>query len=67
MYEDLREQASVFDFEEEPPVEVHVRHEREFLGMTPLQRFVVALMLLAIVVLIGGFTLLVTEKVLLPI
>lgn len=68
MLDDFRNQAnqtSYFDGDDiykdpYPPVEKH------FLGLTPVQRFVIALMLFFIVCLLGSFTLLVTEKIVLP-
>jgi len=68
MLDDFREQANeaaLFEeedlFDELPPPPA-----RHFLGMTPAQRFVVALMLLTITLILSTFCLLVTEKVVLP-
>ncbi len=69
MLDDFREQAdaSLFDEDETPnfgdlpPVTKH-----EFMGMSPAQRFIIALMLLFLVVLLSVFCLLVTGKVALP-
>lgn len=68
MFEDLRAQASVsFEEEEETPVEEMPRQvRRQFLGMTPVQRFVISLMLLLITCILGAFFLLVMEKVVPP-
>jgi len=70
MLDDFREQAdseSFFDEEEANEYdEVPVQTRTQFLGMTPVQRFVIAFLLLAIVCLIGTFALLATEKVVLP-
>jgi len=70
MLDDFREQAdseSFFDEEEANEYdEVPVQTRAQFLGMTPVQRFVIAFLLLAIVCLIGTFALLATEKVILP-
>ena len=73
MLDDLREQASdsdyfdaeeeTFDFEEQ---EVTYTPRREFLGMTPPQRFVIAVMLLFMTCILSTFCLLVTERVVLP-
>jgi hypothetical protein len=68
MLDDFRQQADTSMFEEEtssydelPPVT-----KRELLGMSPAQRFVIALLLLFLVVLLSSFCLLVTGKVVLP-
>jgi hypothetical protein len=70
MLDDFREQAdssSFFDEEESNEYnEVPIETKKQFLGMTPVQRFVIAFLLLAIVCLIGTFALLATEKVVLP-
>lgn len=73
MLDDLREQAgdseffseddSAFEYQEEesPKVQMNL-----FLGMTPIQRFVIAVMILLMVCVMGTFLLLVTEKIYLP-
>jgi hypothetical protein len=68
MLDDFREQASgsAFDSEKETPFEETPRPQRRFLGMTPAQRFVVALILLLMTCLLSTFCLLVTERVVLP-
>jgi hypothetical protein len=68
MLDDFREQAdaSMYDEEETTTFEMQTVTKREFLGMTPAQRFIIALMLLFLVVLISVFCLLVTGKVVLP-
>lgn len=71
MLEDFREQAestSFLDDEEAPAFieESPVERERKFLGMTPAQRFVIALMLLLMTFILSAFCLLVTEKVIPP-
>ncbi len=73
MLEDLRKQAdeSAYEFEdyeeEEPeePTGWSARFYRggKFLGMTPTQRFVLALMLLLLTCLFGFFFLLVTGRI----
>lgn len=66
MFEDLRREADTSPFDEEDPYKVADARKPNFLGMTPAQRFVLALMLLVITCLIGIFGLLVTEKIVLP-
>jgi hypothetical protein len=69
MLDDFREQAnsSAFEGQEEPPAfDEPLRTERRFLGMTPAQRFVIALILLMVTCLLGSFCLLVTERIVLP-
>jgi hypothetical protein len=67
MLEEFREQASAapfYDDEDEKPVPR--ARPRYFLGMSPVQRFVIALMLLLILCLVGVFALVVTGRVVLP-
>jgi hypothetical protein len=70
MLDDFRKQIdpSLFDEEEEPSAAAPqvVRPTGHFLGITPFQRFIIAVMLLAIVCLLGSLGLLVTGKVVLP-
>jgi hypothetical protein len=68
MLDDFREQAktSVFQEEEDPNLEPASPVEKQFLGMTPLQRFLIAVMVLLIISILGVFFLLVTGKVMLP-
>lgn len=69
MLDDFREQASTtsfFDEEEHRPVEPEYRTQRQFLGMTPFQRFLIALLLFGITVLLSTFCLVVTGKLTLP-
>ena len=68
MLDDFREQAGSSAFEgEDAPVFHQTRPtDRRFLGMSPAQRFVVALILLLMTCLLGAFCLLVTERVVLP-
>lgn len=68
MFDDLREQANTPFFEEveKEPEEVIVETQQQFLGMTPFQRFVIALMLFIIVLLIGSFALLIMGRVIPP-
>jgi hypothetical protein len=70
MLDDLRERASESDFfnDEEPAFEYKDNEspapkQQLFLGMTPIQRFVIAVMLLMMVCMMGAFFLLVTGKI----
>ncbi len=67
MLDDLREQAyaSYLEEEEAPPVE-DIRRPTRFLGMTPLQTFVVAILLFGITCLLSVFGLLVTGMIVPP-
>lgn len=67
MNEELRKLADDAPFEDviEPPLQSYPQ-KPDFLGMTPAQRFIIALMLLLIICVLSVFTLLVTEKVVLP-
>ena len=69
MLDDFREQAEADPYEEEEEVQSYDYMEEErthFLGMTPFQRFVIAVMLLLATCILSTFCLLVTEKVILP-
>jgi hypothetical protein len=72
MIDNLREEASSKPFYEEEaqfkPAEISTpaRTNGRFLGMTPMQRFIVALMLLFAVCALGSMCLLITEKISLP-
>jgi hypothetical protein len=68
MLDDFREQANASELidEEEIPQLEETGLSQKFLGMTPAQRFVIALMLLMITCLLSTFCLLVTEKVIPP-
>lgn len=72
MFDELREEASkspfILDEEESLGLEEELppRPERHFLGMTPAQRFVIALMLLFMTCILGVFFLWVTERIALP-
>jgi len=64
----LREQASseaFFEKAPEPEAAAPYR-ERRFLGLTAFQRFIISLLLFMITCMIGGFFLLVTQRVVLP-
>jgi hypothetical protein len=69
MLDDLRDDA---DFVEEDAdykyqeAAVPAGPQTEFLGMTPVQRFVIAFMILMMTCILGSFFLLITETVWLP-
>jgi len=68
MFDDLRQQADssmMFEDENNNALEMEPRR-RPFLGMTPVQRFVIALMMLVIVCILSSFCLIVSGKVMLP-
>ncbi|MBN2550932.1 MAG: hypothetical protein JXB15_17345 [Anaerolineales bacterium] len=71
MLDDFRKQADD-SFFEEPESEENLaplepaRRRGFFMGMTPFQRFIIAMMLLAITCLLSTFCLLVSEKIVLP-
>ena len=66
MLDDFRQQADTSTtFEDDDIFEVPPKR-RPFLGMTPVQRFEIALMLLVIACVLSSFCLIVTEKVVLP-
>ena len=67
MFEDFRKQIEDSSFPNEdqakaPPVEI-INEERNFLGMTPVQLFIVAIMLLMMTIILGVLFLLVTGKI----
>jgi hypothetical protein len=75
MLDNLREQAkesAFFKEEEESPKPEpkqpwrRPRSSGPFLGLTPVQRFILALMLFLMTCVLGAFCLLVTERVVLP-
>ncbi len=69
MFEDFRKQAEQHSFGEEPEEEQDQSRgisNQRFLGMTPPQRFLVALMLLIMTVILGGLFLVVTSRMALP-
>jgi hypothetical protein len=72
MLEEFREQADSADFSEEAGEETFeevapTRPASNFLGMTPLQRLVIAVMLLMIVCVLGTFFLIATDRIVLPV
>jgi len=74
MLDNLREKASDPDFfsgEDDDSIRYSDFSESKarpqlFLGMTPVQRFVIAVLIFLMVTVMGAFALLVTEKVFLP-
>lgn len=70
MFEDFRKQSENASFSddttEEPAKEFTGRQHGYFLGMTPAQRFILALMVLIMTVILGVLFLMVTSKILLP-
>ncbi len=69
MFEDFRKQAEQHSFGDEPEEEqdqTEVFTDQRFLGMTPPQRFLIALMLLIMAIILGGLFLVVTSKMVLP-
>jgi hypothetical protein len=71
MFDDFRKQIDNSSFSdddspEEPQVKL-LRQEHNFLGMTPIQRFIVAVMLLLMTIILGVLFLLVTSRISLPI
>lgn len=70
MFEDFRNQiddSSLHknDQAEKPLVESY-HEDSQFLGMTPVQRFIVAFLLLMMVIILGTLFLLVTSKIVPP-
>jgi hypothetical protein len=71
MFEDFRKQAEAADFSDEFQEEIlsaetsHKGHNR-FLGLTPIQRFIIAIMLMFMITILGTLFLLVTEKIVFP-
>jgi len=67
MLDDLRQQASLTYGEEAPTIEKRRKPSgKRFLGMTPVQRLVIAVMLFFITALIGCLCLLVNGIIVLP-
>lgn len=72
MFEDFRKQAEQADFpdeiqEELQKLEAPKKSGGHFLGMTPVQRFILTLMLLIMIIILGVLFLMVTSKIELPI
>lgn len=71
MYEDLRkdvEESGGFDDADNDmeSMDTYRYTQNHFLGMTPLQRFIIALMLFLVVLIMSALWLLVTEKIVPP-
>jgi len=70
MFEDFRKQIDDSSFGDKEPQEdplANSIHQRgHFLGMTPPQRFIVAILLLLMVIILGILFLLVTSKIMPP-
>lgn len=71
MLDDLREQAGNMDFltddeESYDYNEILTAKPTLFMGVTPVQRFVIAVLLMLMTCLLSTFCLLVTEKITLP-
>lgn len=72
MFDDLRKQADEsddYEAESEDDLDSYKAFRyrpRYFLGMSPIQRFVIALMLFFMVLISSAFCLLVTEKIIPP-
>lgn len=72
MIDNLREEAAARPFYEDEaqfkPAEISTSESKgRFLGMTPIQRFIVALMLMFAVCSLGTMCLLITERIGLPV
>lgn len=72
MFEDFRKQAEQADFpEEDQDAELRAKtssnNNGRFLGMTPVQRFIISLMLLFMITILGILFLMVTQKIVLPV
>jgi hypothetical protein len=70
MLDDLRDDAGYIeddeqDFESQKAA-ASTKSQSQFLGMTPVQRFVIALMIFMMICILGSFFLLITETVWLP-
>ena len=72
MFDNLREQANAapfyedeaqFQSVEEPASVAGIRGPSRFLGMSPVQRFIISMMLMIMVCTIGAMFLLVTGKI----
>jgi hypothetical protein len=70
MFEDFRKQAEQSEFGDDDLNELRPQpqngEEKRFLGMTAVQRFIIAALLFVMTVLLGFLLLIVTSKVVLP-
>lgn len=67
MLDQFREEADAsLQFEDDERDPFDIPPKRPFLGMTPLQRFVIALMLLVITCVLSAFCLIISGKIVLP-
>jgi hypothetical protein len=64
MFDNLRQQS--LENVEETPTVTPTSESKPFLGLTPVQRFVLALMLFLNVTVLGCFALIAFEKIVLP-
>lgn len=55
------------EIDETPKAELSAEPEPGFLGMTPVQRFVISIMFLFMVLIIGAFCLLITGSIGIPV
>jgi hypothetical protein len=70
MFDDFRKQiddTSFFNEDDKQPQSEMLKQKHYFLGMMPVQRFIVALMLLLMTIILGVLFLLVTSRISLPI
>ena len=67
MLDDLRDQAEGVEYSDETGDEYNYDYysagPQRILGMTPIQRFIIVVMILMMTCIMGSFCLLVTEKV----
>lgn len=72
MFDDLRRQVDDSDSfdarsdDDRDPIGTYHYSERHILGMTPIQRFIIALLLFFMVLISSAFCLFVTEKIIPP-
>ncbi len=66
MLDDFREAGDFLEDEEEPETMTPSSNDDLFLGMTPTQRFVLAVLFFLSICMLGSFCLLVTDKIMLP-
>jgi hypothetical protein len=71
MFEDFRkqaEEANLFDDDQNEKLREEISHYQDgyFLGMTPIQRFILAFMLFMMITILGILFLVVTSKIVLP-